>query len=253
MRFEKGTPAERIAKLLAARRTSVLRHQRRVAGERVRSGGRRADRARCDPIGRVRGAERDRPPAQGPNDPSSSVHWSLENTGQCGGTPEANIHAPETWDVRTDARSVVVAVVDSGITYRHPDLNANLGRNLGEVPGNHLDDDHDGYVDDVYGADTVGGAGDPIDAYKRGNQIGRGLSDECPAASRHLSSAAESAMRSNRWWRVTSSRRSAQVEFGHSGNLSEERSVIPELSAGSARHAPAAVPGPRPHPRVKAT
>jgi hypothetical protein len=62
---------------------------------------------------------------------------------------------------------VVVAVIDSGINYNHEDLAANMWRNPGEIPGNGIDDDGNGYVDDVYGIDTAddfyGNDSDPID------------------------------------------------------------------------------------------
>ena len=104
-----------------------------------------------------------------PNDPFFGQLWGLNNTGQTvsvpgvltptntAGTADADIDAPEGWDVAPveggDASDVVVAIVDSGIDYEHPDLAPNMWHNPGEIPGNSLDDDSNGFVDDEYGFD----------------------------------------------------------------------------------------------------
>jgi subtilisin family serine protease len=103
-----------------------------------------------------------------PNDPSFASLYGLHNTGQSipglgAGTPGASIHAPEAWDLTTGSRSVVVASLDSGVAYNHPDLAANMWRNPGEIPGNGVDDDGNGFVDDVFGYDFVNRDGDPLD------------------------------------------------------------------------------------------
>jgi subtilisin family serine protease len=61
-----------------------------------------------------------------PNDPDLPELWGLHNTGQTGGTNDADIDAPEAWDVTTGSQSIVVGVVDTGILYSHPDLAANM-------------------------------------------------------------------------------------------------------------------------------
>lgn len=98
-----------------------------------------------------------------PNDPSFTQLWGLNNTGQNGGTVDADIDAPEAWEISTGSSDVVVAVIDSGVDYTHPDLAANMWVNPGEIPGNGIDDDGNGYVDDIHGADTVNNDGDPFD------------------------------------------------------------------------------------------
>jgi len=61
-----------------------------------------------------------------PNDPQFPQQWNLHNTGQSGGTPGADIHAPEAWSLTTGSSSVVVAVIDTGVDYTHPDLAAQV-------------------------------------------------------------------------------------------------------------------------------
>jgi subtilisin family serine protease len=106
-----------------------------------------------------------------PNDPNFTQLWGLHNTGQTGGTPDADIDAPEAWDITTGSSSVVVFVVDTGVDYNHPDLNANLWTNPGETPGNGIDDDGNGYVDDVYGIDTYYNDTDPFDGDGHGTHV----------------------------------------------------------------------------------
>ncbi len=86
-----------------------------------------------------------------PNDPSFGLLWGLHNTGQNGGTLDADIDGPEGWNTIHDATNVIVAVVDSGVRYNHEDLAANMWVNTAETPNNWIDDDLNGYVDDVYG------------------------------------------------------------------------------------------------------
>jgi subtilisin family serine protease len=111
-----------------------------------------------------------------PNDPqfTNGTLWGLHNTGQNGGVADADIDAPEAWDVRTDASSIIVAVIDTGVRYTHEDLAANMWKNPGETgldaqgrdkATNGIDDDGNGLIDDVYGAKYVGTQinGDPND------------------------------------------------------------------------------------------
>jgi len=102
-----------------------------------------------------------------PNDPLFNELWGLHNTGQTGGTLDADIDAPQAWDIRTGNRSIVVAVIDTGVDYTHVDLTANMWRNPGET-ANEIDDDLNGYVDDIYGIDTFNSDADPYDDHGHG-------------------------------------------------------------------------------------
>ncbi|MFN0067404.1 MAG: Ig-like domain-containing protein [Limisphaerales bacterium] len=108
---------------------------------------------------------------RGPNDFEFSRQWALHNTGQTGGTPGADIRAPDAWAVTTGSRRVVVAVIDTGIDYFHPDLGTNVWANPGEVPANGADDDGNGWVDDQRGYDFVSGDRDPLDDNAHGTHV----------------------------------------------------------------------------------
>ncbi len=91
-----------------------------------------------------------------PNDPLFSQQWHLHNTGQSGGTPGADLGAPDAWAfnpgaVTATGDTVVVAVVDGGIDHLHPDLLPNLWVNNGDWPNDGLDNDQNGYTDDHLG------------------------------------------------------------------------------------------------------
>ncbi|MFN2164853.1 MAG: S8 family serine peptidase, partial [Anaerolineae bacterium] len=80
----------------------------------------------------------------------------------------ANIHAAQAWDVTTGDASLVVADIDTGIDRSHPDLAANMWTNPGEIEGNGIDDDGNGYVDDIHGWDRAYGDNDPMDVHGHG-------------------------------------------------------------------------------------
>lgn len=96
------------------------------------------------------------------NDPMLAEQWHYNNTGQTGGTPGADIRLFDAWQSTTGKQEVVVAVTDGGIQLDHPDLKANLWVNAGEVAGNGIDDDHNGFVDDVHGYSFVDDTGDVV-------------------------------------------------------------------------------------------
>ena len=91
-----------------------------------------------------------------PNDTDFGNQWALNNTGQAGGVADADVDAPEAWNLTTGGLTaagdtIVVAVVDGGVQLNHPDLQANTWINYAEIPGNNMDDDNNGYIDDVNG------------------------------------------------------------------------------------------------------
>jgi subtilisin family serine protease len=106
-----------------------------------------------------------------PNDPLFPELWGLHNAGTGGGTADADIDAPEAWDLSTGSADVVVAVLDSGVAYSHPDLAANMWVNPGEVAGDGVDNDGNGYVDDLYGIDTYAHDSDPWDEHGHGTHV----------------------------------------------------------------------------------
>ncbi len=103
-----------------------------------------------------------------PDDPLRSELWGMHNVGQTGGTSDADIDAPDAWQTATGSASVVVGVIDTGIDYNHEDLAANIWVNLDEIPDNGIDDDGNGYIDDVRGWDFFNNDNDPMDDHGHG-------------------------------------------------------------------------------------
>ncbi|MEK6748832.1 MAG: S8 family serine peptidase [Pseudomonadota bacterium] len=105
------------------------------------------------------------------NDTRFSLQWGLHNTAQSGGKVDADIDAPEAWDLQTGAANTVIAVIDTGVDYNHPDLTANIWSNTGEIPGNGVDDDGNGYIDDVRGWNFADNTNNPIDLNNHGTHV----------------------------------------------------------------------------------
>ncbi|CCQ52920.1 Serine protease, subtilase family [Crocosphaera watsonii WH 8502] len=106
-----------------------------------------------------------------PNDTDFNDLWGLHNTGQTGGTVDADIDAPEAWCKQKGDHDIVVAVIDTGIDYNHPDLASNMWINAGEIAGNGMDDDGNGYMDDIYGYDFHNTDSDPWDDHSHGTHV----------------------------------------------------------------------------------
>ncbi|MCW3011556.1 MAG: family serine peptidase, partial [Solirubrobacterales bacterium] len=81
------------------------------------------------------------------------------------------LDAPTAWALGGDGEGTVVAVLDTGIDFSHPELAGQLWTNPGEVAGNGVDDDRDGWVDDVHGADLVRDDGTPEDEEGHGTHV----------------------------------------------------------------------------------
>jgi thermitase len=109
------------------------------------------------------------------NDPLLGYLWGLRNTGQSiqgrSGTPGADMRALPAWDLSVGASWPPIAVIDSGVDVQHPDLAGRGWRNPGEVAGNGLDDDGNGYADDLQGWDWVGDDAEPTDANGHGTHV----------------------------------------------------------------------------------
>ncbi len=99
--------------------------------------------------------------------------WALENTGQSGGTPGADIGAREGWEITTGngEDGPIIAILDTGMDLDHPDLRNNLWTNPQEIAGNGLDDDGNGIVDDIHGYNAYDNNGDPSDGHSHGTHV----------------------------------------------------------------------------------
>jgi len=114
-----------------------------------------------------------------PDDPIFSLQWHLRNDGIVSGRPDADIDASEAWEVNTGGSEVIVAVIDTGINWEHEDISDNIWTNEAEIPDNNLDDDGNGYVDDVRGWDFIGSGtledpvpdNDPRDFHGHGTSV----------------------------------------------------------------------------------
>lgn len=109
-----------------------------------------------------------RPPDGRKPDDLDTKLWGLHNRGQDRGTVDADIDAPEAWLKTTGSDNVLVAVIDTGIDYNHPDLKDNMWTNPGEIPGDGIDNDGNGVIDDIHGYNAYADDGDPMDGHSHG-------------------------------------------------------------------------------------
>ena len=106
-----------------------------------------------------------------PNDPRFNNQWALQNTGQNGGATGADVNASGLWSIVSSAPKVLVAVLDSGLDFTHPDLTGVAWKNPGEIPGNGIDDDGNGRIDDVSGWDFVNSDNGADDDHDHGSHV----------------------------------------------------------------------------------
>lgn len=99
-----------------------------------------------------------------PNDPRYNELWGLQN-----------IQAEQAWDYieqnNPGSTDIIIGVIDTGVDYTHPDLADNMWVNPGEIAGNGVDDDGNGYIDDIYGLDTYNDDSDPMDDNNHGTHV----------------------------------------------------------------------------------
>ena len=113
-----------------------------------------------------------------PSDPFFERLWGLHNTGQTGGTADADVDALEAWEISTGSEDIIIAVIDTGIEVEHEDLIPNLWTNPKECPRgvgrcveNGIDDDDNGYVDDFHGINAINNSGKLLDDYGHGTHV----------------------------------------------------------------------------------
>jgi subtilisin family serine protease len=169
VRFEPGVGHVRRAEILR-RHGARTKTQLALAGltlVRLESG---RERAAASALARERGVRHAEPNfvrrlSGIPNDPRFGSLWGLH------AALDADIDAPEAWDLTFGSANVVVAVIDSGVAYGHPDLAPNIWMNPDEEEGNDLDDDGNGFVDDVRGWDFVQNDNAPLDFNGHGTHV----------------------------------------------------------------------------------
>lgn len=106
-----------------------------------------------------------------PSDTYFAKQWALKNTGINNGVAGIDMGVLPAWDISAGSKNDVVGIIDTGCMYRHQDLAANMWRNPGEIAGNGIDDDKNGYIDDVHGINAITNTGDPLDDNGHGTHV----------------------------------------------------------------------------------
>ncbi|KAK9817633.1 hypothetical protein WJX74_010437 [Apatococcus lobatus] len=105
-----------------------------------------------------------------PNDPLLPDQYGMPQLNLYSSTAAANL-AQTAWAYTQGSSNIIVCVIDSGIDYTHPDLAANIWTNPREIPDNGIDDDKNGYVDDVHGWNVIKNSGDMRDDFFHGSHL----------------------------------------------------------------------------------
>ncbi|MDB9549798.1 S8 family serine peptidase, partial [Dolichospermum circinale] len=100
-----------------------------------------------------------------PNDPGFPQQWGLHNTA------DTDIDAPEAWDIQTGNPNLVIGVIDTGVDYNHQDLVGNIWTNPGEIANDGIDNDGNGYIDDIRGWDFAYNDNNPSDVDGHGTHV----------------------------------------------------------------------------------
>jgi len=104
-----------------------------------------------------------------PDDTDFNQLWGLNDVGDS--SPDNDINGPEAWDIFTGSPDLVIAIIDTGIDDNHPDLNGNMWINPGEIPADGIDNDGNGFVDDIHGWDFCNNDNDPFDDNSHGTHV----------------------------------------------------------------------------------
>ncbi len=162
VKFRSGVPQAVIQAFNRTHRTQVLQKLPRLKAMRLKlPSGMDVSRA-AEVYGRNPDIEYAEPnyiyhPYASPNDSMYSEQWALEK-----------INMESVWDLEKGNTGVVIAIVDTGVQWDHPDLSGKIWDNSDEIAGNGTDDDNNGYIDDVRGWDTADADNNPADSYGHG-------------------------------------------------------------------------------------
>lgn len=109
-----------------------------------------------------------------PNDPMYGQLWGMKNIGQKDsdgqvGVAGIDIDAESAWEITTGNRKTLIAIIDTGVDYNHPDIKDNVWTNVAEANGQAgVDDDANGVIDDIHGYNAITNSGDPMDDHGHG-------------------------------------------------------------------------------------